>query len=105
MTLTRIRSRATESVWRETASAADRMRRRAAHLDAAAGSRYFLSMKVIKRYPTSLDADLARIALEAADIPAFVVGIGVGMEGGAAGVQLLVPEDRVEAALKVLEGA
>jgi len=25
------------------------------------------------------------------------------MEGGAAGVQLLVPEDRVEAALKVLE--
>jgi hypothetical protein len=31
------------------------------------------------------------------------VGIGVGMEGGAAGVQLLVPDDRVEAALKVLK--
>jgi len=31
-----------------------------------------------------------------------VVGIGVGMEGGAAGVQLLVPEDRIEEALTVL---
>lgn len=62
-------------------------------------------MKTIRRYPTTLDADLARIALEAADIPAVVVGIGVGMEGGGAGVQLLVPEDRVDAALKVLEGA
>lgn len=62
-------------------------------------------MKTIRRYPTTLDADLARIALEAADIPAVVVGISVGMEGGGAGVQLLVPEDRVEAALKVLEGA
>ena len=62
-------------------------------------------MKTIRRYPTTIDADLARIALEAADIPALVVGVGVGMEGGAAGVQLLVPEDRVEAALEVLEGA
>lgn len=62
-------------------------------------------MKTIRRYPTTLDADLARIALEAADIPAVVVGISVGMEGGGAGVQLLVPEDRVEAALKVLEDA
>jgi hypothetical protein len=61
-----------------------------------------LSMKTIKTYPTSVDADLARIELEAADIPAVVVGVGVGMEGGSAGVQLLVPEDRVEAALKVL---
>jgi hypothetical protein len=62
-------------------------------------------MKTIKTYPSSVDADLARIALEAADIPAVVVGIGVGMEGGASGVQLLVPEDRVEAALKVLGDA
>jgi hypothetical protein len=60
-------------------------------------------MKTIRRYPTTVDAHLARIALEAADIPAVVVGIGVGMEGGAAGVQLLVPDDRVEAALKVLK--
>jgi len=62
-------------------------------------------MKAIRTYPTRLDADLARIALQAADVPAVVVGIGVGMEGGAAGVQLLVPDDRVEAALKVLGDA
>jgi Putative prokaryotic signal transducing protein len=59
-------------------------------------------MKSIKSYPTRVEADLARIALEAAGVPAVVVGIGVGMEGGAAGVQLLVPDDRIEAALKVL---
>ena len=59
-------------------------------------------MKTIKTYSTRVEADLARIALEAAGIPATVVGIGVGMEGGTAGVQLLVPSDRVEAALKVL---
>jgi hypothetical protein len=62
-------------------------------------------MKIIKSYPTRVEADLARIALEAADVPSVVVGIGVGMEGGAAGVQLLVPDDRVEAALKVLGDA
>jgi Putative prokaryotic signal transducing protein len=56
----------------------------------------------IKTYGTRLEADLARIALEGAGVPAVVVGIGAGMEGGAAGVQLLVPDDRVEAALKVL---
>jgi hypothetical protein len=59
-------------------------------------------MKAIKRYPTNLEADLARIALEAAGIPAVVVGISFGMEGGGAGVQLLVPDDRVQAALTVL---
>lgn len=59
-------------------------------------------MRTIRTYPTRLDADLARIALEAADIPAVVVGIGLGMEGGASGVQLLVPNDRVDAALKIL---
>jgi hypothetical protein len=59
-------------------------------------------MQIIKTYPTRVDADLARIALEAADVPAVVVGIGVGMEGGAEGVRLLVPEDQVEAALAVL---
>jgi hypothetical protein len=35
-------------------------------------------------------------------VPSVVVGMAVGMEGGAEGVQLLVPDDRVEAALKVL---
>jgi hypothetical protein len=59
-------------------------------------------MKSIKNYPTRVEADLARITLEAADVPSVVVGIGVGMEGGAAGVQLLVPEDRVAEALQVL---
>lgn len=62
-------------------------------------------MKTIKTYPTSIEADLARIALEGAGIPSVVVGIGVGMEGGEAGVQLLVPDDRVEAALTVLGNA
>jgi hypothetical protein len=60
------------------------------------------SMKAIKSYATNVEADLARIALDAAGIPAVVVGISLGMEGGGAGVQLLVPDDRVEAALTVL---
>jgi hypothetical protein len=62
-------------------------------------------MKVIKTYPTSIEANLARIALEGAGIPSVVVGIGVGMEGGDAGVQLLVPDDRVETALTELGDA
>jgi hypothetical protein len=59
-------------------------------------------MKSIKSYPTRVEADLARITLEAAGVPSVVIGIGVGMEGGAAGVQLLVPDDCIDAALKVL---
>ena len=59
-------------------------------------------MKAIKTYPTSVEADLARIALDAAGIPSVVVGVSLGMEGGGAGVQLLVPDDRVEAALTFL---
>ena len=59
-------------------------------------------MIVIGTFQTRLDADLARIALEAADIPAVVIGVGVGMEGGALGVRLMVPDDRVEEARKVL---
>ena len=62
-------------------------------------------MKTIKTYPTKVEADLARIALDAAGVPSIVVGIGVGMEGGAAGVQLLVEDDRVELALKALREA
>jgi putative signal transducing protein len=64
-----------------------------------------LSMKAIKTYPTRVEADLAKIALDAAGVPSVVVGVGVGMEGGVAGVQLLVPDDRVEAALRVLKDA
>ena len=60
-------------------------------------------MKTIRTYSTRLEADLARIALEGADIPAVVVGVDVGMRGGMGGVQLLVPEQRVAAALEVLE--
>jgi phage-related minor tail protein len=59
-------------------------------------------MKTIKTYATRVEADLARIALDAAGVPAVVVGVGTGMEGGMAGVQLLVPEDRVEEALTIL---
>ena len=60
-------------------------------------------MKAIRTYSTQLEADLARIALEGADIPAVVVGVGVGMDGGIGGVRLLAPDEDVEAALRVLE--
>lgn len=60
-------------------------------------------MKAIKTYPSRIEADLARIALDAADVPSVVVGIGVGMEGGMEGVQLLVPEEQVETALQILK--
>ncbi|MFZ0550122.1 MAG: hypothetical protein WAM21_04890 [Steroidobacteraceae bacterium] len=59
-------------------------------------------MEAIRTYSTRLEADLARIALEGADIPAAVVGVDVGFTG-IGGVQLLVPEDRVDAAEKVLK--
>jgi hypothetical protein len=62
-------------------------------------------MKAIKTYPTSVEADVVRIALEAAGIPSVVVGIDLGMEGGGAGVRLLVPDDRVEEALTLLPNA
>jgi hypothetical protein len=52
-------------------------------------------MKAIKTYSTRVDADLARITLEGADIPSVVVGVGAGMEGGIGGVQLLVDDDHV----------
>ena len=64
-----------------------------------------MPMKIIKSYPTRVEADLARIALEAADVPSVVVGLGVNMDGGTSGVQLLVPDDQVEAALNVLGDA
>ena len=60
-------------------------------------------MKAIKTYPSRVEADLARIALDVAGVPSVVVGIGVGMEGGMEGVQLLVPEDQVETALEILQ--
>ena len=60
-------------------------------------------MKVVKAYSTRVDAEVAKIALTAAGVPSVVVGIGTDLEGGAAGVQLLVADEYVEAALKVLE--
>jgi hypothetical protein len=62
-------------------------------------------MKSIKTYSTRVEADLARIALDAEGIPSVVIGVGVGMEGGTGGVQLLVADDRVTAALTVLGDA
>jgi len=59
-------------------------------------------METIKSYPSRLEADIARIALDGAGIPSVVVGIGLGMEGGPQGVQLMVQDEQVEAALKVL---
>ncbi|HEU5400208.1 MAG TPA: hypothetical protein VFU86_02555 [Terriglobales bacterium] len=56
-------------------------------------------MKAIRNYPLEPEAGLARIALQGADIPAVVVGVGIGMKSGV----LLVPEDRIEAAMKVLK--
>ena len=60
-------------------------------------------MKAIKNYSTTVDADLAKITLDAAGVPSVVVGIGVAMEGGPSGVQLLVPDEFVETALRALE--
>ena len=62
-------------------------------------------MKAIKVYPTRVEADLAKIALDAAGIPSVVVGVGVSMEGGAEGVKLLVPDDQVDTALEILKHA
>ncbi len=60
-------------------------------------------MKVVKSYPTSVDAEVARIALDAAGVPSTVVGVEAAMEGGTAGVQMLVPDEWVDEALGVLE--
>jgi len=62
-------------------------------------------MKTIKTYSTRVEADVARIALDSEGIPSVVVGVGVGMEGGTGGVQLLVEDDRVQRALQVLGDA
>jgi hypothetical protein len=62
-------------------------------------------MKTIKTYSTRVEAEVARIALDAAGVHSVVVGVGAGMEGGTGGVQLLVEDESVERALKVLGGA
>jgi hypothetical protein len=60
-------------------------------------------MRAIRTYTTNLEAELARLPLERAGIPSMVVGIDLGMEGGAGGVQLLVAEECTEAALTLLD--
>ena len=65
-------------------------------------AQYGSVMKALRAYSTQVEADLARIVLEGEGIPATVVGISIGMEGGFGGVRLLVPDAQVEAALRVL---
>jgi hypothetical protein len=60
-------------------------------------------MKAIRSYWFRFEADLARIALEGAGIPATVMGVDLTIAGAIGNsVQLLVPEDSIDAALKVL---
>jgi hypothetical protein len=61
-----------------------------------------IMLKTIKNYSTRIEADVARIALDSAGIPAVVVGVGAGMEGGTGGVQLLVEDDLFGRAQEVL---
>jgi hypothetical protein len=60
-------------------------------------------IQTVKTYSRRVDADLAKIALDAAGVPSVVVDIGLDLEGGAAGVRLLVPDEYVETALTVLQ--
>ncbi len=60
-------------------------------------------MITIKTYSTRTEADLAKIALDAAEIPSVIIGVGTALEGGIAGVKLQVPEDYVAAAAEILE--
>jgi hypothetical protein len=60
-------------------------------------------LKTIKTYSTRVEAEVARIALEGAGVASVVVGVGADLEGGAAGVQLLVAAENVDAALRVLD--
>lgn len=60
-------------------------------------------MRAIKTYSTQIEADLDRLTLENAEIPAIVVGIGTAMEGGVQGVKLLVPDELADRAVQILE--
>lgn len=59
-------------------------------------------MTPIGSYATRVEADLARITLEAEGVPCVVVGVGTAWEGGIEGVRLLVPDDQVERARRIL---
>ena len=78
-----------------------RLRRTSCYNDATSSARK-ITLVTIKTYPTPFEAEQARIALGAAGIECLVVGVGVSMEGGMAGVQLQVPADQVDKALEIL---
>jgi hypothetical protein len=59
-------------------------------------------MQAIKTYSNRVDADLARITLDAAGVPSVVVGVGADLEGGVGGVRLLVAQEHVDEALRIL---
>lgn len=60
-------------------------------------------LQTIKTYSTRVDADLARMTLDAAGVPSQVIGVGTDFEGGAGGVRLVVADEHVEEARRVLE--
>jgi hypothetical protein len=60
-------------------------------------------MKTIRKYPKRVDADLARTALDAASIPSVVAGLGIGIRGADEEISLLVPDNQVKAALRILD--
>ena len=62
-------------------------------------------MITVKTYATRTEAEIAKIALDAAGVPSIIIGVDVGMEGGIAGVKLQVPDDYVASATEILEHA
>ena len=59
-------------------------------------------MRSIATYPTQVEADVDRLLLEAAGIDAVVVGIATAMDGGIAGVRLLVRDEVAARASAIL---
>jgi hypothetical protein len=59
----------------------------------------------VKTFATRPEAEIAKIALDAAEVPSIIVGVDVGMEGGIAGIKLQVPDDFVASAREILEHA
>jgi hypothetical protein len=59
-------------------------------------------MTPVRTFNTQVEAEVARIALNAEGIEATVVGLDVALEGGAGGVRLLVADEQAPAARKIL---
>jgi len=60
-------------------------------------------MTTVGHYASRLDAEIAKLTLECEGISTQVVGIGVGMEGGMSGVQLMVPDAQADKARALIE--